>query len=493
MTLPRPYSESDDEVVVDGCVRGDRDAYEVLETRHGPLAEVVMLRELGTAAESEHELEQMRDALWDHLARQGGAALRAWTPRESTLRAWLCVIARGVARRQAESSTTRASIVAFFPTPPVLHMRDVEAEQSAILVHDLLERLPPTSGALVRLRLRGMDREQIAAAVGQAQAVIVASFERIAARIGEEVEKGGEGAAKLATEAYRIVLGAADAAERTRAAVRTEDDEAFRGARTMAEATWRSVRARVLGKKAPHTALCLDEKAIAGFVDGTMRGAARARSEGHVGSCARCVDEVATLSTDLRIVPVLRDAAGLDRAVAVAAGCLAATRFEAARRVAGLVRGEEERDRRAARDVERLARAAASLHGGRPAPTNEVSGLVVRGLPSDEEAPLVAFEALARDDAHAAFRAIDDHTARHPVAARLRLLAAGAGEDPVRARSLAGDVMSKPRADRGALEDATCVLALAEGRTLPRESVVERLRDVLPDVIRVTLARVARS
>ena len=46
------------------------------------------------------------------------------------------------------------------------------------------------------------------------------------------------------------------------------------------------------------------------------------------------VDEVATLSTDLKTLPVLRDAHGLEQAVAVAAACLSTTRFEAARRIA---------------------------------------------------------------------------------------------------------------------------------------------------------------
>lgn len=494
MTLPRPYSESDDEAVVDGCIRGDVHAFEALVDRHGALAEVAMLRELDAPSDAHgYDPEPLLAAIEEHLRRGDHAALRAWSPRECTLRAWLAAVARQVARRHAQATPRRASLIAFFPTPAVLQMSDVQAEEAAAAVHELLERLPPTLGALARLRVRGMDREQIAAAVGLAQTSVVANLERIASRIGELDETD----AALAVEAYRIVLGAADAAERTRAAVRTEDDAEFRRARAIAEATWRSVRGRVLAKPAPRSGMCLDDRQVAGFVDGTMRGALRARSEGHVGACARCVDEVAALSTDLRAVPVLRDASGLDRSLAIAAASLATTRFDAARRIAELVREGPARDLRAARDLERLASAAGALAGGKSARPRESSGLVRRGLPSDEEAPLVAFEALVDGDAHAAYRAIDEHTAREPVAARLRLIAAAAGEDLGGARAFAREALARPRVDPGMVEDAQAVAALdrfeaTAPRALPREIVIERLRDLLPEVVRDAVARAAR-
>ncbi|MDQ3035963.1 MAG: hypothetical protein M3Y87_26400, partial [Myxococcota bacterium] len=280
MTLPRPYTESDDEAVVDGCIRGDDHAFEALFDRYGALVEVAMLRELDAPTEAlEYDPDVLLAALEEYLRRNAQAALRSWSPRECTVRAWLAALARQVARRQADATPTRASLIAFFPTPAVLQVRDVEAEARAIEVHALLERLPPTLGALARLRLRGMDREQIAAAVGLGHASVIANLEKIAARLGELESPLGDDGAALATEAFRIVLGAADAAERTRAAVRTEDDEAFRRARGLAEATWRGVRTRVLGKPAARTGMCLDDRGVAGFVDGTMRGALRARSE----------------------------------------------------------------------------------------------------------------------------------------------------------------------------------------------------------------------
>lgn len=488
MSLPRPYEESDDDALVEGCLRGDDDAYSVLFDRFGALIEVAMLREIdGPPEGGTYDPASRLAAVAAHLHRHDAAAVRAWSSKECTLRAWICVVARQVARRHADATPTRAQLVAFFPTPAALHVQDVLAAERAAPLHELLDRLPPTLLALARLRLRGMDRAAIAGAVGIGQTVVVQNLEKIAARLAElEPDRA------LAIEAYRIVLGAADASERARAALRTEDDAAFRGARTVIEATWRSVRERVLGRGplAPttRTGLCLDERAIAGFVDGTMRGQARARSEGHVGSCARCVDEVATLSTDLRTLPILRDAQGLEPAVAVAAACLSTTRFEAARRIAERVRDGDPRSERAARDLERLAIAASFLEGGR-ARSRESSGMVVRGLPSDEEAPLVAFEALVRGDAHAAFRAIDEHTARLPAAGRLRLIAAAGGEDPAGARRLAEKVLERPRVDPGAIDDAESVLAMPESRALPREIVVERLRDVLPEVVRAALVR----
>jgi hypothetical protein len=497
--LPRPYSESDDEAVADGCVQGDGDAFSALFVRHGSLAVAAMLRELDAPAEGErHDPAPMLAAMEAYLRRNEGSVLRAWSARECSLRAWLCVVARQVARRHAESTPTSASplallagdraprgIVATFPTPAALEMKDVQAAERGVLVHDLLERLPPTLGALARLRLRGMDRAGIAAAVGLGQSTVVANLEKIAARLGEL------DGTPLAMDAYRIVLDAAGAPERTRAAVRTEDDAEFRAARAITEATWRTVRARVLGKPPTRTPLCLDDRAIAGFVDGTMRGQLRARSEGHVGACARCVDEVATLGADLRAVPILREAQSLDPAVGLAAACLASTRFDAARRIAATVSDADAPSSRAARDVERLAAAAALLEGGKTRP-RESSGLVMRGLPSDDEAPLVAFEALALGDTHGAFRAIDDAVARLPAAGRLRILAAAAGEDPPRARNLAAELLERPRVDPGAIEDAESVLATPEGRALPREIVVERLRDVLPEVVRAAVARAAR-
>jgi DNA-directed RNA polymerase specialized sigma24 family protein len=500
VNLPRPYFESDDEALADGCVRSDDDAFRALFERHGALVEVAMLRELDKPAEGEDlDPPTLLAAVEQHLRRHDASAVRAWSARDCTMRAYLCVVARQVARRHAEATPTRTSLVAFFPTPAALHVQDVEVAESAIEVHELLERLPPTLGALARLRLRGMDRAAIAGAVGLGRAAVIQNLEKIATRLGSLPGGPGVHGPALATEAYRIVLGAADPAERARAAMRTEDEESFRDARSIAEATWREVRSRVLGKLPARTPICLDDRGVAGFVDGTMRGQARARSEGHVGACARCVDEVATLSTDLRAVPVLRDAQGLDHAVAVSAACLATTRFDAARRIAERARllledaQGEEKSARAARDVERLASAASLLEGGRGRLHRESSGMVLRGLPSDEEAALVAFEALVASDAHAAFRAIDEHMAREPVAARLRLLAAASGEDAAHARKVATELLERPRTDPGAVEDAESVLALPDGRALPREILVERLRDVLPEVVRTAIARAARG
>jgi hypothetical protein len=106
-------------------------------------------------------------------------------------------------------------------------------------------------------------------------------------------------------------------------------------------------------------------------------------------------------------------------------------------------------------------------------------------MPDDDEAPLIAFEALVHSDPHAAWSAIDDHMAKQTLGARLRLLAAASGQDLELARSLA----SKPTVDPGHAVDGRAVLALPKGRPLPREMLVERLRALLPEAVRFVLTR----
>jgi hypothetical protein len=71
----------------------------------------------------------------------------------------------------------------------------------------------------------------------------------------------------------------------------------------------------------------------------------------------------------------------------------------------------------------------------------------------------------------------------------LRLLALAAGVDVAQARALAEGLRGRAHADPGLVDDVTAVLALPAGKALPREILAERLRDVLPEVVRLTLAR----
>jgi len=115
--------------------------------------------------------------------------------------------------------------------------------------------------------------------------------------------------------------------------------------------------------------------------------------------------------------------------------------------------------------------------------------VVATHIPADDEAPLVAFEALALEDPHTAWRAIDDHVARQTLGARLRLLAAASGHDLEGARALADEVVGAPEIDPGLTVDADAVRALPERAALPREILVERLRAVLPEAVRFVLTR----
>lgn len=107
----------------------------------------------------------------------------------------------------------------------------------------------------------------------------------------------------------------------------------------------------------------------------------------------------------------------------------------------------------------------------------------------DEDAPLVALEALAASDPHAAWRAIDDETAKQTLGARLRLLAAAGGWDLDAAASLAEAALAQPSLDPGHALDARAVLALGRGRSLPREVLIERLRALLPTAVRFLVTR----
>ena len=480
MTLPEPYASAADPSVVDGCLQGDADAWAELKRRHAPFVQATVVRAIEGPRIDEVDLDLMLDLVWDSLRADQSQALRQWTG-ESQLRSYLAVFARHVTRMNAEASTSPATLVAALPTPSGLFLDDLLAIAPAARVEEAIDRLPPNIAALVRLRLRGLGRDDIAATLGMSSAMVRANLERIAARLGERDE-----AEMNTTPCWRVLLDAAEIDERVALAVRTEDDDDFRSVRSLVEKTWRAVGERALGRPAPRTATCLDERAMAGFVDGTLRGAARARLEGHVATCPRCIDEAAALAIDLRAQAPLRDAADLDPTIAVAAACIATTRFAAAERL-----GERARDRGldspVIGDLLRLAQAGQLLAGG-PGKRDHTSQVVATHVPSDDEAPLVAFEALVLGDPHTAWRAIDDHLAKQGLGARLRLLAA-AGRDPDGAGVLAAAELAQPQVDPGRTRDALAVAALPAGRALPRESLVERLRALLPEAVRFVLTR----
>lgn len=477
MALPLPFASADDASLVEGCVQGDEDAWAMLEKRYGPLIQATIVRALDAPRAREIDLAAMVTFAWAAIRSDGGAMLAAFSG-DCQLRSYLAIQVRHLTLAQCEATTSPSTLVASLPTPSGLFLDDLLAIEPAARVAQALEKLPPNIGALVRLRLRGLSRDDIAATLGMSPSVVRTNLDRVARRLAEL--DAGE-----TDLSWRVILDAAEIEERVAHAIRTEDDADYRGARALVEKTWRAVGERALGTPSPKTPLCLEPRAIAGFVDGSLRGPGRARAEGHVATCSRCIDEAAALVIDLRAQSPLRDAADLDPIVAVAGACVATTRFAAAE---PLLRRAHEHDRVVA-GIRRLAQAGQLLEGGRGRREEQTSAVVATHLPDDEEAPLVAFEALVLSDPHTAWRAIDDHSAKQALGARLRLLASAAGQDLELASTFAAATLSQTSPDPGMVRDARAVASLPRGRALPREILVERLRALLPEAVRFVLTR----
>lgn len=484
MTLPPPYAEADDAALAEACVTGDEDAWRVLAERHGRLVDVVVVRVLDARIQANLiGIEDVSQRVFAELARDHAGPLRRWSG-ESRLRSYLAVIARQLATAFSHETTPTANLLSALPAPSALSLDEATVADTAKAVTQTLARLSPNVVALVRLRLQGLDAEAVGATLGISKQTVEQSLERVAVRLGMVCGDTAAGSA----EAWRLLLDVASVAERATLAVLTEDDADFRRVRALAEAIWRGVRARsAFSVPVPRGPLCLDARGVAGFVDGTLRGAARARIEGHVTTCERCIDEVALLAADLRALEPLRDADWAPREVALAAACLSTGRYRAAEQLA---QRAADASPQAARDLTRLAQLGQSLERGRAERASpSVSQLIPTGMPSDEEAPLMALEALVSGDSEAAARAIDDHAARTVLGARLRLLALAASPDPSAASRYAKSVQERPHQDPSLAEDAAYVLALPAGRMLPRELLVTRLRDLLPEAVRLVLAQ----
>src|SRR6185369_10715340 len=102
---------------------------------------------------------------------------------------------------------------------------DLLALEPASQVEQTLERFPPNLAALVRLRLRGLSRDDVAATLGMSPANARANLDRVAARLGQ-LDPEGQGAL-----GWRVLLDSAEPGERVELAVRTEDDPDTRTAR----------------------------------------------------------------------------------------------------------------------------------------------------------------------------------------------------------------------------------------------------------------------
>ena len=483
MSLPTPYSRATDAALIEGCISGDRDALEVLWQRHGRLVLTTIARTLDVHGRGDaREAPIVYERLQKKVVKNGASPLRR-LGHEASLRHWLTVLAHEAASTHVEDETPAVHLMSPAPTPAEILLDDLVGLEPARDVTQALRKLSPQIMAILRFELRGLTPREIAGALGTTEEILAGHLDRTAQRVAEiSAEPTDRG---LASRLWRSLLGCADVSERVALALLSEDDPAVAARREHARRTWAAVRERALSVPQPHSVTCLDDVSLASFVAG-MRGADRARAEGHVTTCGRCADAVASVVLHLRVVPTLRAAEAHAESLAVAAACAATDHPRPA--VAFAERAEREGQPRAD-EVHRLAmarrRLATSLG---ELPRQESSRVVARDdLPTDDEAPLLAFEALITGNVSAAAQALDDHVAKRLVGARLRLLALASGHDLEEARRLSEQAITGKDPDLRL--DAEMVLALPAERALPRELLVERMVDLLPSLIRLTLSR----
>jgi len=481
-SLPEPYSKADDDAVVRGCIDGDGDAWAALRSRYQYDVETIVIRVLDERRVGELDLREV-PSIADHcfraLKRNDAGPLRLWNG--GRLRPYLATIIRQEAEEHAMEDTPLQPLVAHPPTPAPMDLDRRALSEPALRVREAIAKLAPRATAMLRLRLRGLRRGEIAATLGQPVTALQEDLGLLAERLAGAQGEGAE-------PAWRILLDCATTEERVETALRTEDDEDFREIREVAGASWRHVREDALVARLPRTPGPLqDATGVASFVDGSWRGAERTRAEGHLATCGRCVDTVAMLILDLRALDIRRAAHG-GRCSQIAASCIATGRFVAGRVLAQAAETQEQTE--VAKLLVRMANVGSSLEEGTRERDSQGSRVFsMAALPTDVEAPVVAFEALVAGDPIAAERAIDDHVAKQTVGQRLRLLALAVDPDRTDAHAAATKVMASASPDPGLRGDAETILALPKNRGLPQECLAERLRDALPDGVRFLVSR----
>ena len=481
-TLPEPYSKADDEAVVRGCIDGDGDAWTAFGSRFQHDVETIVIRVLDerrVGAIDLREVPSIADHCFRALQRNDAGPLRLWNG--GRLRPYLATVVRQEAEEHAMEDTPLQPLVAHPITPATMSVQRRALSEPSLRVRETITKLPPRATAMLRLRLRGLRMGEIAATLGQPVIALQEDLGLLAERLA-----GAQGDG--AVPAWRILLDCATTDERVETALKTEDDEVFREVRQTADASWRHVREDALVARLPRTPGPLqDATGVASFVDGSWRGAERTRAEGHLSTCGRCVDTVAMLTLDLRALEIRR-AAQVGRWAGIAASCIATGRFEAGRVLAEAAAAEEQTE--VASLLQRMARIGSSLEEGTRRRDSQGSRVIsMAALPTDVEAPVVAFEALVAGDPIAAERAIDDHVAKQTVGQRLRLLALAVDPDRTDAHGAATKIAESASPDPGLRRDAETILALPVSRGLPRECLAERLRDALPDGVRFLVSR----
>lgn len=483
MSLPAPYSQVPDRVIVDGCIGGDPDAFEALWQRCGRLMHTTIAMTLdghgrGDAREATFIYRRMRG----DIQRSRSGILRRLGP-DASLRHCFAVLAQEAAASHVEDETPVARLRSPAPTPAELLLDDLVGLGPARDVTLTLRKLSPQIMAILRFELRGLTSREIAAALGTTQETIYGHLERTAGKVAELTSPAGE--RELSLQLWRSLLRCDDVADKVALSIRCEDDPDVAARRLNAQRTWAALRERALSVPQPHSVDCLEETHLAHFVAG-MRGAERARAEGHVTTCGRCADRVANLVLHLRSVPTLRAADAHEETIAVAAACVATDHPRPA--LAYAQRAEQEGTPKA-EELRRLALARRRLAVSQGELQHQESSRVVArdDLPTDDEAPLLAMEALVAGDISSAVQALDDHVAKRLVGARLRLLAMASGHDLEGGRVLAEAAATE--SDPDLQRDAQIILALPSDRALPREMLVARLVDLMPSVVRLVLSQ----
>src|SRR5688500_11407447 len=159
MPMPAPWSGTEDKSLVDGCLAGDRDAWRVLFERHGRLVDAVAIRALDERRDGNIEDEAtVRGAVADHLQREHGARLRAWTPGASQLRTWLAGVARRHTVAYTQDATPPATLISSLPSPAQIFLDEMLNSEPAKQITHAIDRPAPNFVAFVRIRLRRLDR-----------------------------------------------------------------------------------------------------------------------------------------------------------------------------------------------------------------------------------------------------------------------------------------------------------------------------------------------
>ncbi|MCC7541641.1 MAG: hypothetical protein IT379_35815 [Deltaproteobacteria bacterium] len=304
MTLV-PYADAPDDVVVQGCANGDSEAEEALRIRHGIAVRAVVLRALAeTDADVAAGVDRYVSDFWKSLGRSRAAPLRLWGGR-SRLRTFLCQLARQetatAVKRRRQTETTAHGIEPPTRQTAMDQTLDPELSERLARLWTALERLPPHVGAMVRLRMRGLRRSEIAAALGLPTASVQKTLEQAASRVRAAL-LGPGGSAPAGPDVIALLMDVANPGDRVRAALIAARDVAYAEYRKNAQRIWSTASQSVLALEPPSSPLCLDDVNVAAFVDGTLRGAERARAEGHVSTCRRCVDQVSSLRNDLAVL-----------------------------------------------------------------------------------------------------------------------------------------------------------------------------------------------